>query len=214
MPDVKPRRAYRSDRRRGQAAATRRAIVAAAHSLFLARGYSGTTIDAIAAAAGVAPVTVYATFGGKRAILDRVIAVSLVGDEEPVPLLARPGPRATLAEPDQRRQVAMFAAGIAEIMERMSPIFEVMRTAAPAEPEVAALLDRLLHQRLQGMRAFVEALARHGPLREGLTVEEASETTWAISSPDLHRLVTLRLGWSRERYAEWLTAVLSGVLLP
>ena len=214
MSDVKPRRVYRSERRRGQAAATRRAIVDAARSLFLVRGYSGTTVDAVAAAAGVAPVTVYAAFGGKRAILDRVIAVSLVGDEDPAPLLERPGPRATLAETDQRRQVALFSAGIAEIMERMSPILEVMRNAAPSEPEVANLLDRLLHERLQGMRAFVEALARNGPLRNGLTVEAASETTWAISSPDLHRLVTVRLGWTRERYAEWLTAALSRILLP
>lgn len=213
MGDVKPRRAYRSARRREQAAATRRAIVEAARALFVARGYAGTTIDAIAAAAGVAPVTVYAAFGSKRGVLDRLIAVSLVGDERPVPLLDRPGPQAVLREPDPRRQVALFAADIAGIMERMSPLFEVLRTAAPAEPEVAALLDRLLRERLRGMRVFVEALARHGPLRAGLSLEDASESAWTLSSPDLHRLVTVRLGWARDRYAAWLATTLAGALL-
>jgi AcrR family transcriptional regulator len=210
---VKPRRAYRSAHRQQQATATKHAIVEAARALFTNRGYSGTTIDAIAAAASVAPVTVYASFGSKRAILDRLIAVSLVGDESPVPLLERQGPQAVFHDRDQSHQVAQFAAGIADIMERVSPIFEVMRTAAPAEPEVAELLDRLLRERMVGMRMFVEALARNGPLRGGLSIDTAVETSWAMSSPDLHRLVTVRLGWTRDRYARWLASTLSAALL-
>jgi hypothetical protein len=98
-------------------------------------------------------------------------------------------------------------------MARVSPIFEVMRTAAPAEPEVAELLERLLRERMVGMRMVVEALARNAPLRDGCSIEAATETVWALSSPDLHRLVTVHLGWSRDRYARWLASTLSAALL-
>ena len=53
----------------------------------------------------------------------------------------------------------------------------------------------------------------NGPLRDGCSIEAATETVWALSSPDLHRLVTLRLGWSRDRYANWLASTLSAALL-
>jgi AcrR family transcriptional regulator len=198
---------------RQQAEATRSAIVEAARGLFLSRGYSGTTIEAIAAAANVASITVYATFGGKRGILDRVIATALVGDEDAVPLLEREGPQAVVRDTDQRRQVTQFATGIAAIMERVSPIFEVMRNAAPSEPEVAQLLETLLRERMHGMRLVVEAIARNGPLLEGVSVETATQTTWALSSPDLHRLLTVRLRWNSEQYGEWLARMLSRALL-
>ncbi|NJN54833.1 MAG: helix-turn-helix transcriptional regulator [Anaerolineae bacterium] len=44
-------------------------IVATAQEMFLERGYTSTTIEAIAVQAGVAVSTVYAVFGSKRGIL-------------------------------------------------------------------------------------------------------------------------------------------------
>src|SRR5262245_26004595 len=69
MPEaVKPRR-YESALRREQAAATRARIVRAAAELFAAQGYTQTSIEQIAARAGVARPTVYAAFTGKAALL-------------------------------------------------------------------------------------------------------------------------------------------------
>src|SRR5215204_3120445 len=98
--EIKPKRRYTSRRRQVQAAETRRQIVEAARQLFAERGYVGTTIEAIAQAAGVAGETVYATFGSKRAILARLVDVSVGGDEQPIPLLERPGPQAVQQERD------------------------------------------------------------------------------------------------------------------
>ena len=67
-PGQPPRR-YASEVRDEQARRTRRAIVAAAHDLFLAEGYAATTIDAIAAAAHVSRRTVFNSVGGKAALL-------------------------------------------------------------------------------------------------------------------------------------------------
>src|SRR5207302_1576199 len=82
------------------------------------RGYAGTSIEAIAGAAGVAAVTVYSAFGSKRALLARLIGVAVVGDERPVPLLERPGPRRVMATTDQRTQVRLFARDVARVVER------------------------------------------------------------------------------------------------
>src|SRR4028118_1019421 len=114
-----PKRRYNSTRRQAQSAETRRQIVEAARGLFAEHGYAGTTMEMLAQAAGVAVETVYAIFGNKRAILVRLVDVSVGGDEAPVALLDRAGPQALLRERDQRRQVRMFAHGIREIMERM-----------------------------------------------------------------------------------------------
>ena len=66
--EIKPRR-YESPRRREQAAATRRAILDAAQSLFERDGYAATTMAAIASEAGVALKTVYVAFETKSGVL-------------------------------------------------------------------------------------------------------------------------------------------------
>lgn len=213
--EVKPqRRLYNSERRQRQARETRRQILQAARRLFLERGYGGTTIDAIAGEAGVAVETVYAAFRNKRTILARLFDVSVVGDDQPVPLLEREGPQVVREEPDQRRQIALFARGIREIMERVGPLFEVMRLAALTEPEIAAFLQNVLEQRLEGMRFFVEALGSNGPLRTDLPVAEAVDQVWALTSAEVHRLLTVDRGWSDDRYEAWLAGTLTALLLP
>jgi AcrR family transcriptional regulator len=215
MPSkAKQKRPYNAARRQAQAAETRRHIVAAAHQLFAERGYAGTTMQAIADEAGVAVETVYAALGSKRAILARLVDVSVGGDEQPVPILERPGPQAVRQEPDQRRQIRLFASDMRQIMERASPIFEIMRLAAKSEPDIAALLQSRLDARLRNLSRFVEWLARNGPLRPGLSRPEASETVWALTSPDLHRLLTVDRGWPGDRYEQWLGDSLIAVLLP
>jgi AcrR family transcriptional regulator len=209
-----PKRRYTSTRRQAQAAETRRQIVQAAGKLFAAHGYSGTTMEMLAREAGVAVETVYATFGNKRAILTRLVEVSVVGDEEPVALLDRPGPQAVRRETDQNRQVRMFAHDIRAIMQRMSPIFEILRSAAKNEPEIAALLGQILQARLQGMSFFIESLLINGPLRPGLSASAAAETAWALSSAEMHRLLTVDRGWSGDQYEAWLGESLILLLLP
>ena len=208
------KRRYDSTRRQAQARQTRRAITEAAHRLFVERGYAGATIDAIAEEAGVAAETVYAVFGSKRAILSHLAGVLLVGDDEPIPLLERPGPLATRQERDQRQQIWLFAAQMREIMTRMAPIFDILRTAAKTEPDIADLRSQMLGERRQGMRQFVEIVMANGPLREGLAVDEAADIVFALSSGECFGVFTGDLGWSGERYEAWLADALTRSLLP
>ncbi|MGE5249967.1 MAG: TetR/AcrR family transcriptional regulator [Bacteroidota bacterium] len=210
----RPRRTYNSSRRQEQAQQTRSEIVAAARRLFMARGYSGATLEAIAREAGVAVETVYAAFGNKRAILSRLLSVSLLGDEEPVPLLQREGPLGVQRETDQRRQIELFAADMYNIMQRIAPILMVMRAAAKTDPEISQMLEDLLRDRAENLKVVPRFLMANGPLRPGLTVEEAAQTIWALTSGEVFTLLIEDLGWPADKYKSWLTDSLMRLLLP
>jgi AcrR family transcriptional regulator len=213
-PKTRTKRAYNSSRRKEQAVQTRRQIVEAARELFIARGYAGATIEAIALAAGVAEETVYAAFKNKRTILAKLFEVSLVGDDLPIPLLERQGPQAAMNETDQHRQIELFADDIYEIMSRVAPLFDVMRGAAKTEADIAEMLQNILNARLHGMLAFVRALVKNGPLRKDLTPEMAAETVWTLTSAEVFTLLKTNRGWSAEVHKRWLAESLKRLLLP
>src|SRR3954468_20280223 len=85
----KTTRSYRSSRREAEARRTRRRVVEAAGSVFVAGGYAGATIRAIAAQAGVSVPTVELLFGTKARLLKAAIDAAIAGDDEAVPGLAR-----------------------------------------------------------------------------------------------------------------------------
>jgi AcrR family transcriptional regulator len=66
-----------------QALLTRRRILEIARTRFLETGWAATTMKAVADEASVAPTTVYAVFGSKRALLSALIDEALTGLAEP-----------------------------------------------------------------------------------------------------------------------------------
>jgi len=215
MSDVKPsRRRYRSEHRTRQAASTRSAILDAARGLFPERGYAGTTVAAIAAAAGVAAITVYSTFGSKRALLQQLIHIAITGDEDPAPIIQRDEPRAVMALTDQPAQIGAFAEGIAAIMERVAPLLAVLADASRTEPDMVGQYNDMLRARRRSMQEVAVAIARNGPLREGVSVDSAADTIWALTSAEMMLLFTQRLDCSRQQYAAWLARSLTALLLP
>jgi AcrR family transcriptional regulator len=207
--DVKPRRPYRSDRRREQAEETRERVLEAGARLFRERGFESATIAAIAAEAGVSPETVYAGFRNKRTLLGELIRAAVRGGE-PSPVPQQEGPRAVAAATDQREQLGLFAADITRRLERVGPLVDVLSTAARSEPELAELLARIHRERLENLRTFVVALAANGLLRQ--EPEAALDTVWALASPELYLLLTTTRGWNRERYRDWLAESLARLL--
>jgi TetR/AcrR family transcriptional regulator, mexJK operon transcriptional repressor len=71
-----------TDERRS--ARKRRSIVAAATTAFLENGYRGTSMDAVAAAAGVSKQTVYQHFQDKERLFREVIAATVQSASDPV----------------------------------------------------------------------------------------------------------------------------------
>lgn len=192
----------------------RAAVVDAARTLFLERGYGATTIEAISALSDVPPATVYRLFSSKRGILKALLDVSIVGDDEAVPMPDRPQVRALLADPDPGKQLAGFAGVIAEVNGRTAPIYRILVSAASSDPDVATLLDEQTRQRQQGQGRIARSLARAGALRPDLRARDAADIIHALMSPEIYRLLVLDRGWQSERYQRWLTAILIDQLLP
>jgi AcrR family transcriptional regulator len=208
------KRKYSSSRRQEQAQETRRRILSAAQEQFTAHGYAGASIESIARAAQVSPLTVFAAFSNKRSILAELIHVAVVGDDQPIPILERPGPRAIMQEPDPYRLLHAFAADISDILERVAPLFEIGRMAAKTEPEIAALMARILDDRFNTLSGFVRLFASNHSLRPGLSEAQAAEIVWSITSPEMFQLMTRDRGWLKPRFAAWLGDTLSRLLLP
>ena len=196
------KRPYDATRRRQQAAENRRKIIDAAHELFVDKGYGTTTIAEIAAAAGVAVQTVYATFGNKPTLLHRVWDVAVGGDEQDVHVLERPETRAILDEPDLAVRFVRFAAFNTVIMRRTARLRLAVQAATGADPAAAALLVDIDRARVKAMGVHARRAAATGQL--AVPEQECRDVLFATTDGSLwHNLVGLR-GWSNERYASWL----------
>ena len=64
----------------------RRAVIDAARTLFLERGYAATTVEAVSARADVPPATLYRLFASKLGMLKALLDTSIAGDDAPVPV--------------------------------------------------------------------------------------------------------------------------------
>ena len=201
-------------RRPGQARTrlARRAVVDAARALFAERGYQATTIDAISERADVPAATVYRLFSSKLGILKALLDVSIAGDDQPLPLPARPEVSALATEGDPVTLLAGFAAITAAINTRSSDVYRILVSAAGSDPAAAGLLADYQQQRDRGQGQMARALAGAGALRPGVRERDATDVIHALMSPELYRLLVVDRGWSADRYERWLTDTLSDQL--
>ncbi len=209
---VKPRRRYESPRRREQAAATRQAILEAAERLFAERGYVGTSVAEIAEEARVALKTVYAVFGTKAEVLRGLWNLRMRGDEEPVPMPERRWYREIVDEPDPRRRLARVARNSRVVRERTAHVTEIVRQAAPADQQIAALWERFQREFYElGVRGILETLEHDGVLATDLTT--ATDVGWTLTHPDVYQLLVRQRGWSADAYERWLAETLPSQLI-
>ena len=209
--DVKapPRRSRRSE----QAAETRRRIVAAATELFADQGYAATTLEAIARHADVSVETVYKRFGNKVALLEAISEPAIVGVDDGSDLFDRSEIARIAATKDQRDQVRQLAAFSRSILERVHAVHAILVGAAAADPRAAELTRHHYQRRLEGQRAYIDLLLANGPLRPGLDPEEAAATYSALASPANFGMLVRDLGWSADRFQQWLEGTLARLLL-
>ena len=201
--EVKSKRPYESPRRRAQAEATRRDILDAAQRLFEANGYPATTMAEIAKEAGVALKTVYLAFQTKSGLLRTLWNLLLRGDESDRPVAERPWYLDALEEQDPERQLRLNAHNSATGKRRISAILEVIRNAAAADPDVAALWQRIQTEYHANQRAIVERLHERGHLRPDLDVKQATDILWTINHPNTWQLLVVDRAWTPDQYEQW-----------
>jgi AcrR family transcriptional regulator len=206
-------RGYNSPRRQEQAAATRRQILEAAQPLFERQGYAATSVAEIAAEAGVAVKTVYLAFETKSGILRALWNLLLRGDIEDVPVAAREWYREALEEPEPERQLRLNARNSRRAKGRMGDLIQVIRAAAPAEPEIGALWMRIESDFHKNQARIAKSLQKKGALRSGLSVRRATDILWTLNHPDVYQLLVGSRGWSPEQYEKWLGGAFCSQLL-
>ena len=198
------KRKYSSELRATQARETQRAIVDAGAKLFVEQGFGRTTVDEIAAAAGVSRKTVFASVGGKAEIIKLAIDWAIGGDDEPVALVQRPIIQQAMGQTDPDQIIRTWASIACQISRRLSKLSWALISAAGTDPQAQVVLEDNQAQRLAGARLFVNHLAAQGGLRAGVSIDEAVDTVWAYNDPILfYRLVEQRR-WSVKRYEDWL----------
>ena len=209
---VNTRRRYDASRRQEQARRTRATVLGAARELFLASGYSATTMAAVATAAEVSTQLVYKTFGNKPGLVKALFDVAIAGNDEPVRMVEREALTRVREEPDPYAKLRLYGGFVADTAPRHVPVQLLVRAAADTDREAASLWQDLSEERLRGLAMFARAL---GPsLRDGISVDEARDLLWAHNSPELYDLLVLQRGWSPARFGEHLARTLIATLLP
>jgi AcrR family transcriptional regulator len=204
--------AYDNSSRAAAAGATRTKVLAAARDAFLTTGYAGTTIRAVAEAAGVSQETVYKRFGNKARLLKDVYDVAMAGDEEPVPVADRPEARALRAAPGPAEAAAAYGRLARALTERAGPVMRIVLSARGGDPDLDAFVATVDAERLTGATFAVRDWAARGWLRDGLDADRARDQLWTLNSPAVWLLLGER-GWSGADYEAWLAGALRALIL-
>ena len=189
--------------RQRQALATRQLIVQAAADLFVQDGYGLTTMDAIAARAGVAVSTVYSLYSNKRGLLKAIREQwhQASGQRD---LYAR-----AAAEPDPVRRLDLAAQATRQQWETSAQMVTVYHSAAAMDQEAAAELHSALKGRRSALGQFIRAWA--GDYR--IEAEKAVAIYLSLTRAEVYQELVIEWGWTPDAYQNWLGELLKAQLL-
>jgi AcrR family transcriptional regulator len=208
------KRAYDSRLRLERADATRLAIAAAAGRLFAESGYAATSIEAIAAAAGVGRATVFTSVGGKPELLKEAYRLAVRGPADAnTPLGQQARSRRISAEPDAHKLLAGYAGVMVEVGSRLAPLYEAVRAAAHANAEAREFWHLITEERRSAATGIVRRLAERDALLDGLDRQSASDILWVLNDPGLYQLLVTQRRWTQRRFRSWLTGSMQAQLL-
>lgn len=182
-------------------------MVDVAHELFLEQGYAATPLREVAERAGVALPTLYAAFGNKRALLFAAFEAARHEAATNEPGLEVP------IERERPLTAERIAHRVRLTREGGAPVARIIDKAGAADPEVAELWLELQRDRHQRMTSLARALRRQRVLRPGLTVSDAADVLWTMTSNETYGLLVLDRGWSPARYERWLAETLAGTVI-
>lgn len=193
-------RSYSSQIREQRADETRQRIAEVARRMFLAHGFDGTTVDAIAREAGVATPTVYAAFRSKRGIVAEILKRARFGPgyhELVKEALAEKAPEARLR----------FTARIArQVFDAERSEMELLRGAGVVSPDLSDAEQE--RSRYEAQKKLVDFLSSTGRLRKGLDTTKARDILYALTGRDIYRQLVVERGWESSQYERWLADTL------
>ena len=192
---------YHSPARAELARRNRRAVLDAARDLFVEQGYGATTIEQIAARAGVSKPTVFNAVGNKTEVFRTIRAEAVSADD----------PRADLdAAASVSEAVTAVAEHIAAVCRRYQGIHAALGGAAGTDPAMADLYDEAEKRRRRVAGLLLDAIERHARTR--LPRTKAQDRLWNLMAPDNYARLVGRRGWSHRAYRDWLVEEICALL--
>ena len=207
MPSVKASPSIRTE----QAAQTRRRILEAAVRVLEAHGFAGTRIDDVATEARVAVPTVYKAFTNKVNLLIGAVNQTMAGHDA-APIDQQAWFTEQLDEPDPMRQLQLIARNARRMYERAGQLLNVLRAAAPLNPDLAQAWHDIAAQRLDRSHRTAKSLATKAPDRLRLSRDDTALTLLALSEPELFTTYTTGHR-TPDQYEAWLADILCRSLL-
>jgi AcrR family transcriptional regulator len=193
--------------RRRQAIETRRQIVRAARRLFVSLGYVGTTVEAIAAEAGVAVATVYKAFGTKAAIARELN--DLIDEEASVAAYSE-----RIASASQPTELIRAAVALnLSLHLHCGDIIQATRAGAAVDATLAQVYAEGTRRHDDGLRALIDKLLAAGVLRSELEPTQAVGLFSTLCSIEAFAELIGRHGWTAEQCETWTVEALCRLLL-
>jgi AcrR family transcriptional regulator len=198
-----------------RALATRHRMLTSAHALFVQQGYATTTVEQIAADAGVAVQTVYYTFRTKGLLLRELVEVTAAGEERAAPVMDRAWAGEMLSATSAQRVLALAVEHGTAIYERVAALWPTVAAGAAADPDMAAYWQAVGAGRREGQRRMVGRLVELDALRPGLDADRATDLVVMLLGHDVYRSLVVDAGWPLVAFRAWLfTTVVQQLFSP
>ena len=200
-------RPYAQRLRAESAAQTRLRILDSVYDRLRQSPAERLAVDRVARDAGVSRSTVYLIFGDRSGLFDAVGA----------DLLDRGGFADVLAavdNPDARAAMRAFMRATVDMYAASRDVLRSLYSMAQLDPEaVGGAIARLEKGRLEGMQRVAAGLAAAGELRDDVTVDEATDVLWLLSSFDSFDLLHHGRGRTAGSVAATLTRAVEQSIL-
>lgn len=196
------KRAYRSEGREAAAGQTRARVLEAGKHLFSRKGIDGTTIAQIAARAGVAEATVYATVKSKSGLIHALVHEAIFGPR------FQEAQQRLVGVTDPVRRIALTAHVARAIYEGESAELSLLMKASAFSPELRKTQKAFETLRREMQSERIDALFRAGRARRGLDRDTAASILWMYTGRDVYHKLVHESGWSPDKFQAWLEQTL------
>jgi AcrR family transcriptional regulator len=195
-----PKRSYQQKARAESAADTRRRIIEVTRAQLARAPLENVGLPEIAAEAGVARSTVYTIFGSREGLM-----VAVAEDLLDRGGFARIG--AALRGPDVVRGFEISMDVAMELYSKEHAVGQALLSLAAVDRDASSAAARLNFGRREGMRKLAQRMHDQGVLRDDVTVDEAADVLWVITSFETFEQLYRDRGLTPAQVGERLMAI-------
>jgi AcrR family transcriptional regulator len=195
-----PKRSYNQKARAENSAETRRRIIEVTRELLTRAPLETVSLPVIAAEAEVARSTVYAIFGSREGLM-----VAVAEDLLERGGFARIGE--ALRGPDVVRAFEISMDVAMDLYSREHAVSWALLSLSAVDRDASSAAARLNFGRREGMRKIAQRMHDQGVLRDDVTVDEAADVLWLITSFETFGQLYRDRGLTPKQVGERLMAI-------